>query len=463
MLGLRVLLYCALVSWSAAQLQEVFAWKQVTFDIDGVLVNQDRVEPVRGRGRRQVDPDDVWHWGAQPTEAPGGTNQNNGTTPTRVPPASATDNNGNGDENSFFIQYNNVPMGMERVGRRVFVSLPRRRYGIPSTLNYIDYRGGPLPRSPPLKPYPNIRDAQDLTSVYRTRADQCGRLWMVDTGRLELRGTQRQLKTPAIVIYDLSTDRQILRYEFKSTDLPAENTPTGLASITVDITNNDCANAYAYVPDLTTFGLIVYSLRENDSWRHQHNYFSFNPVAGNLFIADQSFQWSDGVFSVTLVPGSGGCKNAFFHSLIGTDEFSVSTCVLKNRTAMNDPNYFSMYSVVGNRGERSQTTMHDYHPATGVIFYAEIGRDSLACWNTAQALRSTNVAILARDTRLLSYPSDLHVTGDEVWVMANTLPRFGYSRFDTNEYNFYIYKARVQDIVAGTVCGESMQNSVWST
>lgn len=36
--------------------------------------------------------------------------------------------------------------------------------------------------------------------------------------------------------------------------------------------------------------------------------------------------------------------------------------------------------------------------------------------------------------------TDLHVTGDEVWVMANTLPTWIYSRLDTNDYNFYVYR-----------------------
>ncbi|KAL4720516.1 hypothetical protein ACJJTC_000483 [Scirpophaga incertulas] len=195
-------------------------------------------------------------------------------------------------------------MGTERVGNRIFVTIPRRRYGIPSTLNYIEYDG----------------PGRILV----------GRLWMVDTGRLELPVRQRQLRTPAIVIYDLNTNKRILRYELKSSDLPAENTPTGLASITVDITN-DCADAYAYLPDLTTFGMVVYSLKENDSWRHQHNYYSFNPIAGNLFIANERFQWSDGVFSVTLLPGSEGCKSAYFHPLIGTHEFSVSHLRVKEQ------------------------------------------------------------------------------------------------------------------------------------
>ena len=40
-------------------------------------------------------------------------------------------------------------------------------------------------KSPHLKRYPG---SENLTSVYRPRIDVCGRLWMVDTGLLEVPG-----------------------------------------------------------------------------------------------------------------------------------------------------------------------------------------------------------------------------------------------------------------------------------
>ncbi|CAG5001094.1 unnamed protein product [Parnassius apollo] len=425
--------------------QEVFAWKQLTFDIDGYMVLQDRFGediPVE-RTKRQSD---SVFFDFDQDSSPG---FNFSESTTTVRPAD--------EAGRFFIQYNNVPMGMERVGDILFVSLPRRRYGIPATLNYIDLKRDTNIRSPPLRPYPNMRQSRNLTSVYRTRADKCGRLWMVDTGLLEIPGAPRQVQAPAIVIYDLATNQQIMRYPLKSSDLINANTPAGLASITVDIVG-DCRNAYAYVVDLSTFGLVVYSLRENDSWRLSHNYFHLSPTAGNLRISGQYFQWGDGIFSITLTePGRDGCRVAYFHPLISIEEFSVSTCVLRNRTASQDSTFFSMFSKVGDRGENSQCTMHDYHAGSRVVFFAEIGRDAVSCWHTGRALTPSNIAILAQDRQRMSYPSDLHVTGDEVWVIANTLPRFGYSRLDTNEYNFYIYRGNVKDLIAGTVCDSDFQ------
>ncbi|KAJ2942281.1 hypothetical protein O0L34_g15827 [Tuta absoluta] len=466
-----------------ARLQEVFAWKQITYNINGNQILRDRFGDVEDDGnareRRQAEgfvfadnpAEDrrSWNQNSQPLPErqqqsgwsssdsqprPTGSSGWQRTTTTNRPSTTSTSSS-NDEASRFFIQYNNLPMGVEKVGNRLFITMPRRRYGIPSTLNYLDLTQDSHSRSPGLRPYPNLRGSRALTSVYRTRADHCDRLWMVDTGLLEIPNNRQQVQQPAIVVYDLRTDSQIFRYPLKSTDVIAENTPTGLASITLDfVDDNDCSNVYAYIPDLATYGLIVYSLRDNDSWRLSHNYFSFNPLAGNLRIAGQSFQWNDGIFSVTLTEAKNrdSCRTAYFHAMVGTAEFSVSTCVLRNSSASQGSDFWQQFAVLGDRGPTSQSTMHGYHASTNVIFFADIGRDAVSCWNTGSQLSPANVAILAQDSLKLSYPSDLHVSGDEVWVMANSLPTWAYSRLDTNQYNFYVYRANVQDLIANTVC-----------
>ncbi|KAI5637194.1 major royal jelly protein domain-containing protein [Phthorimaea operculella] len=478
-----LLLAIALVATSSAQqrvgrLQEVFAWKQITYNINGNQILRDRFGEVEDEGnareRRQADgfvfadntADERRNWNQNSQMRPdrqqqsGWSSSNSqsrptGTSSSRRRPSTTSTASSNDEASRFFVQYNNLPMGVEKVGSRLFITMPRRRYGIPSTLNYLDLTQDSISRSPGLRPYPSLRGSRALTSVYRTRADHCDRLWMVDTGLLEIPNNRQQVQQPAIVVYDLRTDSQIFRYPLKSTDVIAESTPTGLASITLDfVDDSDCSNVYAYIPDLTTYGLIVYSLRDNDSWRLSHNYFNFNPLAGNLRIGGQSFQWNDGLFSVTLTEAKNrdSCRTAYFHAMVGTTEFSVSTCVLRNSTASQGSDFWRQFAVIGDRGPTSQSTMHGYHAGTNVIFFADIGRDAVSCWNTASQLSPSNVAIVAQDSLKLSYPSDLHVSGDEVWVMANSLPTWAYSRLDTNQYNFYVYRANVQDLISNTVC-----------
>lgn len=97
-----------------------------------------------------------------------------------------------------FIPYNNVPMGVAHSRDRLFISVPRRAIGIPSTLNYINLKDSAPGSSPRLRPYPNVAfnslehksssKYPPIVSVYRLRVDACQRLWFVDTGLLEFPG-----------------------------------------------------------------------------------------------------------------------------------------------------------------------------------------------------------------------------------------------------------------------------------
>lgn len=51
-------------------------------------------------------------------------------------------------------------MGVTHYKGRLFVTMPRRRVGIPSTLNYIDMNADGSMKSPKLKAYPDFETNQ---------------------------------------------------------------------------------------------------------------------------------------------------------------------------------------------------------------------------------------------------------------------------------------------------------------
>lgn len=63
-----------------------------------------------------------------------------------------------------FIQYNNLPMGAMHHKDRIFITLPRRRPGIPATLTYVRSSGA-RKSSPGLQAYPNFRSNELHVSV----------------------------------------------------------------------------------------------------------------------------------------------------------------------------------------------------------------------------------------------------------------------------------------------------------
>lgn len=57
---------------------------------------------------------------------------------------------------SHFIPYNNVPMGATHYRGRLFITVPRRRTGVPSTLNYVFIKST-SGSSPSLRSYPSYK------------------------------------------------------------------------------------------------------------------------------------------------------------------------------------------------------------------------------------------------------------------------------------------------------------------
>lgn len=46
----------------------------------------------------------------------------------------------------------------------------------------------------------------------------------------------------------------------------------------------------------------MYSYKNDKSWRVKHNFFHFDPLAGDYNVGGVNFQWTDGVFGMALGP-----------------------------------------------------------------------------------------------------------------------------------------------------------------
>lgn len=68
----------------------------------------------------------------------------------------------------------------------------------------------------------------------------------------------------------------------------------------IDVPKNECDDAFAYIPDLGAYGIVVYSFKTDKSWRVKHNFFYFDPVNGDYNVGGVNFQWTDGIFSLAL-------------------------------------------------------------------------------------------------------------------------------------------------------------------
>nr|CAD7431437.1 unnamed protein product [Timema monikensis] len=361
-----------------------------------------------------------------------------------------------------FVPKDNLPLGLEVWNSRIFVTLPRWKSGIPATLATIprDRRdaGGNL--SPTLEPYPNWSwhqpgNCDAMTSVFRIAVDPCGRLWVLDSGVVDTVDTVKQACPPQILVFDLTTDALVWRYR-----LPEDQVKEGslFSNIAVDVRDGSCDDAHVYITDVWRFGLVVYKLRENRSWRITHHFFYPDPMAAQYELHGLSFSWTDGLFGLSLSPldPKTGDRTLFFHPMSSFREFSVPTSVIRNETASDaHPDAFSPLGEprYATKGQSSASAMD----RRGVMFYNLVTRDSVGCWNSNQpggyipALQG----VVAHSNVTLVFPNDLkidHERRQSVWVLSNRLPVYLYSDLDPKEYNFRIMTAFVDEAAQGTVC-----------
>ncbi|XP_055596515.1 protein yellow [Uranotaenia lowii] len=369
-----------------------------------------------------------------------------------------------------YIIANNLPLGIERWHDKLFITVPRWKAGVGASLTFVNISDDSM--SPLLHPYPSweanelpkmdsdeksesspkqLKDNNTIISTFRVRADECDRLWVMDTGYADILGNGVQYAVPSLVIYDLYTDKLLRRHYLPESLLKEDSF---FANIIIDAERGNCDNAYAYIPDLGGYQVIVYSFNEDKSWRVKHNFFHFDPLAGDYNIAGVNFQWTDGIFGMAVGKRlKDGTRPVYFHAFSSTKEFMVSNHILQNETYSQSPLSYYDYKLMGDRGPNSQSSAEFYDAETGVIFYTQVNKDGVGCWNTAHQLTTDTQGLVDSDSDALVFPNDLKVdTEGNLWVLSDRLPLFIFTTLDPEQYNYRILTGQVKDVIKGTPC-----------
>jgi len=315
-------------------------------------------------------------------------------------------------------------------------------------------------KSPALKPYPSWSahrmsddEIPEIISPFRVRADACGRLWVLDTGveNISAEDNATVLSPTRLLIYDLHNDNLLRSYKF-----PEDQIKPGSFFANIAVEDEDCDDSYAYNADLGKPGLVVYSWKSNQSWRMTHNFFHPDPTAGNFSINNITFQWEDGLFGLALSKPQPPENHPilYFHPFVSKDEFKVSTMFLKNETAATSSSIYHEFTKVGSRGQNGQSNVEFLDKKTGVLFYALPNLNAIACWKTTNKEYTVkSQGRIFMDPLLMEFPNDVKVDDQSrLWVLSDRLQRFLYSELDSNDINFRILTASVQDAIDHTAC-----------
>lgn len=333
---------------------------------------------------------------------------------------------------------------------RVFVTSPQWLQGVPISLSLVTEVsgiGGPL-----LVPYPDWTwhmsyNCDSIISVYRLAIDECNRLWVVDTGRVE----GKAICPTKILIFDLATDHLLHKYV-----VPDDQVLFGKAALVTPIVDvgKMCSDTYLYVADVDQNGLLIYDFYHDYSWRVNNtrgNAFGPDDDATNITIAGESFNLTDGTLGMSLSPkGYFDERYLYFNSLASYRQKFTDTYSLKQSKHKEPIVLESNYKRASQAGVQATSRR-------GVIFFQLVQLTAIACWNIGKPFAPENVVIIAQDEETLQYVSGIKVVTnsqgeEELWFNTNRLQKTINMTLKPTETNFRIIKGKVDDIIKGTNC-----------
>ncbi|CAG7824974.1 unnamed protein product [Allacma fusca] len=280
-----------------------------------------------------------------------------------------------------FIQENNIITALKISGSRMFLSTPRYKPGVPSTLNFVPYNGilgnG---TGPALSPYPSwdmqaIGNCSTLQSVQAMEIDQYDRMWILDIGRLNLFSDQPiNACPPKIVLVDLRRDIVLHTYTFPNDVI----TPTDGFPKDVAVACSSHTKCILYIADITEARLVLYDHEKQSSWFVTHPSMKPDPTATNITILGKTYYNPFGISSIGLAPRRQNHDTFYYAALASLTVYKVKTKVLLNAGQGSTLPEGAVVKVVTRPSQSDGMTMD----ASGRLYYGSLQHNSVYSFNT---------------------------------------------------------------------------------
>ncbi|OWF40693.1 protein yellow-like [Mizuhopecten yessoensis] len=326
-----------------------------------------------------------------------------------------------------FIVENNVISGIKVLDGNVYVTVPRWKPGVPSTLNKIITNPTNIEESI-LEPYPTWRmqtlgDCGALQYVQSMEVDpNTGYMWIIDVGRINIQTDQPQNICPAkLIIYDVRNDRLVHVHEFP--DAVVSRTSNFMNDIVLDYVNG--VATFAYITDSADAKLIVYDHNRDTSYYFKHASMEIEPGTETIVVGDNNV--------TTRVTIDGIAMSSDFHfvyycALNAYWLYRVPTNVLRNTSAI-----FYVETV----GRKIDLTGGMVFTDTA-LYYGGLTTNAVYKWSFGQV--NNQEMILSNNTSLRWVDSLAMDDQQNLWLVANGLDLFVAGRMDFAKTHMYIWK-----------------------
>lgn len=181
-----------------------------------------------------------------------------------------------------------------------------------------------------------------------------------------------------------------------------------------------------------------------------------DPFVGAFRVSDVLFTWRDGIFGMALghLQDDFQTRDIYFHTLIGSKEFSVSNRILQNESysSSTDPVY-EEFKIIGDRGPNGHSTTEVFDPNTNVIYFTQVSKDGIGCWNINTPLHQNTSPLIDSDPIKMVMPVDIKLDDDGfIWLISNRMPQFILKKLNYEDFNYRVLSGKASDLIQDTVC-----------
>lgn len=326
-----------------------------------------------------------------------------------------------------YIVENNLIAGLKVFEDTVYVTVPRWKDGVPSSLNtLIQTSEGDFI----MRPFPSweMNKKGDCNAVQYAQSMEIdpntGYMWIIDTGRLNLLSfsSSENLCPAKIVIVDIATKSVVHSYEFP--DRVVSSSSNFLNDVVLDYV--DGTARYAYISDSGDGKICVYDFVADDSY-----YFSDNSMKSGA---------GGAIAPIDGIAMSHDFRYVYYSPLGSTSLYAIPTSVLRDKTS----DVSESVVKIGTKSSGSDGMAYGRRS----LFYSGIDDDAIykvTAQSQGEYVSMATEEKILWDSETVQWPDTFGFNGTDLWFVANKISQFTGNRMDFSgkSKNMYIWKLEV--------------------